>query len=933
MAEFNAGSIVAELDVDRRPFERGLDAARRQADEFSGRSYTSTLDIDTRVAAAELDAFERRLRSIRNPTIHPDVDTRVAAEELRLLEQRIREATRDRTIIIRTQNVGTPGNGNGGPGGGGAGGAGGAGGGLGLAGALIPLIGSILPAIVPLTTAATGLGAALAGGFTMGALAIGSFAVVAKSDLAEVSKAMKKVGGDATKLPAQLQPLGMALEQLHYSLAVLKNQTSGAVNAALTQGVHTLTSGMALAAPLINATARGLQMMFAIFQNFVQGSAFKNFVDLTRREIGPALTGIGVIIVNIANAALRMFEIFNPILILLGRAAVDLSGKIDAWSRNGGLDKFAKTVYSTLGPVINFLKAFVGALASIWRALGTGGGSSLTFLTTLLNAIKQLQPALTAIVQLFSPFELLIEKALPSLIPFVNLLGQLAQAIIPLLNATVQGLVDGLQGVIKVLTPVVNALIEFFHKIGPADKILGFIIAGFIGLKVALIALRAAAAANPIILLLTALAALAVVIVDHWKGFSKFWIDLWHDVSRYFQTAIRDIVGAWHAVARFFERIWHDIYGFFKHYGAIILAVLLPFIGLPVLIAQHWRQIVGWLKKVWDDVWRDVKGVWGAVIRFFERIPGWIVGVFSTAGKWLLHAGAEIINGLWNGIKAVWAIVIGFYEKVYSVILHFFASAASWLLHAGMEIITGLWNGIKIVWQSVLGFYSAVYGAILRFFSNAISWLIDAGKNILTGLWNGIRQVWDDVTGWFGNLWHNITDFFAGAGDWLIDAGKAIIGGLWNGIKQVWHDLTGWLGSVGGWIKNLKGPLDKDRQLLIPEGMAIMQGFHQGLRDTFDNLVAPYLSDVGANVQGAFGGLKANAKLSTSSSIVSAATVRISEEQRVQTRQLMDRVDKLANAVAGLPAATGKAVGDSVGNIDKATAKQTRDLVTAARTA
>jgi hypothetical protein len=45
--------------------------------------------------------------------------------------------------------------------------------------------------------------------------------------------------------------------------------------------------------------------------------------------------------------------------------------------------------------------------------------------------------------------------------------------------------------------------------------------------------------------------------------------------------------------------------------------------------------------------------------------------------------------------------------------------------------------------------------------------------------------------------------------------------------------VTGFVGSVGGWIASHKGPLDYDRQLLIPHGNAVMAGFNEGLTTGF----------------------------------------------------------------------------------------------------
>ena len=63
----------------------------------------------------------------------------------------------------------------------------------------------------------------------------------------------------------------------------------------------------------------------------------------------------------------------------------------------------------------------------------------------------------------------------------------------------------------------------------------------------------------------------------------------------------------------------------------------------------------------------------------------------------------------------------------------------------------------------------------------------------------------------------------------LFDAGKAVIQGLIDGIGDKIGDLKNMLGSVTSLIPDIKGPLDKDKILLKPAGVAIMEGLIKGI--------------------------------------------------------------------------------------------------------
>lgn len=69
----------------------------------------------------------------------------------------------------------------------------------------------------------------------------------------------------------------------------------------------------------------------------------------------------------------------------------------------------------------------------------------------------------------------------------------------------------------------------------------------------------------------------------------------------------------------------------------------------------------------------------------------------------------------------------------------------------------------------------------------------------------------------------------SGAGKWLINAGKAIIQGLINGIKSMIGKVGATLKSLTQYIKDHKGPIERDRVLLTPAGKAIMGGLIRGI--------------------------------------------------------------------------------------------------------
>lgn len=82
-----------------------------------------------------------------------------------------------------------------------------------------------------------------------------------------------------------------------------------------------------------------------------------------------------------------------------------------------------------------------------------------------------------------------------------------------------------------------------------------------------------------------------------------------------------------------------------------------------------------------------------------------------------------------------------------------------------------------------------------------------------------------------------IISAFSGMGNILRGIGSVMIGGLWSGMLSQWRSVQGWVKGIAGWIKNNKGPIEKDKKLLVGAGNAIMQGFNKGLNQGYRDVM------------------------------------------------------------------------------------------------
>ncbi len=110
------------------------------------------------------------------------------------------------------------------------------------------------------------------------------------------------------------------------------------------------------------------------------------------------------------------------------------------------------------------------------------------------------------------------------------------------------------------------------------------------------------------------------------------------------------------------------------------------------------------------------------------------------------------------------------------------------------------------------------------------------GFALIKGFWNGIANRWEGVGQWLGGMFGRVKDAIGNLAGALWDAGWHAINGLWSGLKNRWDSVAHWLGGIKDKIKNLKGPIDKDKVMLVNEGQAIMEGLNTGLVAGFGNV-------------------------------------------------------------------------------------------------
>lgn len=192
-------------------------------------------------------------------------------------------------------------------------------------------------------------------------------------------------------------------------------------------------------------------------------------------------------------------------------------------------------------------------------------------------------------------------------------------------------------------------------------------------------ALNVAMDANPVMLIVIAMAALVAGVILAYQHITVF-RQIVDDFGRVAAAAFGAVVNAAQAVWAWIQNNW-----------PLLLAILLgPFATAVYFIVQYW----------------------GTIVSFFAGLPGRILGALGNVGALLIGAGQALLNGLVAGANAGLAAALGFVASIGGRILGALGDVGDILYGAGKAIIDGLGRGISDALHAVESTVSGIAGKI-----------------------------------------------------------------------------------------------------------------------------------------------------------------------------------------------------------------------------
>ncbi len=472
--------------------------------------------------------------------------------------------------------------------------------------------------------------------------------------------------------------------------------------------------------------------------------------------------------------------------------------------------------------------------------------------------LKESQAALgEAISPVNAALDTLKAKALDAILPLVE---KLSQAFLDLL-----GWLKEHPGAMQVITAVAIGLAAAFTVLAGALAIQGIIS----GVTKAIAFLNTTLLANPIVLIIAAIAALVAACIYLWNNcdaFRNFFINLWDNIT----SAVSSVKDK---IVEFFTVTIPNAVGSVKdwlsaNWESLLLMLINPFAGLfkyfydnNTKFKEFVDNAVNFIKELPGKIWTwlldtiDKVATWASdmkdkavevgtnflnkIVNFISKLPGkiwnFLVNIVTRVIQWrvnminkAIELGTNFVNTIVNFISQlpgkIWTWLTNIVNKV--------TSWASSMVNKAKTMATNFVNNIVNFIQTLPGkiqtFLTNVINRVTSWASNMVTKAKNTASNFVNSVVNLIQTLPGKVWTWLTNVvnkvgsWaSNLASKGRSAAQSLVDSvvnkinelpgkivsiGSDLVSGLWNGI----NNKVQWLkNKISGFVGNVKDWLKK----------------------------------------------------------------------------------------------------------------------------
>lgn len=312
--------------------------------------------------------------------------------------------------------------------------------------------------------------------------------------------------------------------------------------------------------------------------------------------------------------------------------------------------------------------------------------------------------------------------------------------------------------------------------------------------------LNAALNANPISLIVVAIAALVAALVLAYNKSETF-----RGIIEATWSVIQTVIGAvvdWFQtyLLPVFEAVWEGI----KIAVWAVVTAIAVYIEAFKAVLQGIADFIltyvwPYIQQAWDGIkagaqvlWGYMQQAWDGIKAAIQTVSDWVSSYIVPAlgAAWNgIKAGADLlwsgIRAAWDGIKAAAATVVGWFQSYVQPVLDAVWKGIKYGADLLLSGIRAVWDGIKLAASTVVGWFQSYVQPVLTATWNTITASARVFGSAISSVWNGIKSTISSVVSWMTSTVQSSMTSVANGVKSAFTTMKSGLETIWNGVKGV----------------------------------------------------------------------------------------------------------------------------------------------------
>lgn len=399
---------------------------------------------------------------------------------------------------------------------------------------------------------------------------------------------------------------------------------------------------------------------------------------------------------------------------------------------------------------------------------------------------------------------------------------------------------------------------------------------------VAMTAVNAVSALNPIVLVIAAIVAAIALLVANWDAVKAAAVSAMEAIS----SAVGGVV-EW--LSSGFQSAVSAISSIFSSIAETVSSVISS-IGEGISAAAEAISAV--FTSIWETITASVTAAITTIEGIISAIVAWIstnvvtpivdafvscinilvgaasvlaAGIEATWGAIVAWVASNVTQPLVEAFQSAWTAVTAGAAAVYSSIVGVFSAISSWFsTNIGQpiaEAFRGAWNAvvesatnavvaISYAWDSVTAFFAGIWQSIVSAAQEAWQQVTEVAAEA----WAMVSAAWDAAVAFFAALWASILSAAQSAWDTV----TSVASSAWAAVQGAWEAASAWFQStVWGPLCSAVSSVESAITGAFQAAYSAVTGLFSGLASWFEsNVIAPIkekfnaLANIGSSITG-----------------------------------------------------------------------------------